>query len=89
DELEIKDLQEASKETIGEELEISEEKFESSIDLENCVRKRDLTGGPAPTSVEEQLEKIRKKIDEKEDVLTDDKAQIEDFKQGLEKTIED
>ncbi len=60
-ELNIEDLQAASKEIIGKDVGITLEGLKEVLDLDKCVSARSLPGGPAPKTVKEQLNSFKKR----------------------------
>ncbi len=68
-ELTVGDLKVASEKVMGEEIKISEEKFEKALDLNSCIENRNVEGGPSPESMKEELSKFEKRIDEYKEEL--------------------
>lgn len=65
----LEDLQKASEEVIGEKIEISEDKLIEALNLENCVKRKDVSGGPAPESLVEELSELEKRVESQRDFL--------------------
>jgi argininosuccinate lyase len=59
-------INESSKKVIGKNLEINEEDLRSAVDPTLNVRRRKVTGGPAPESVEKMIELRSKALQDEE-----------------------
>ncbi|KXA91334.1 hypothetical protein AKJ57_01660, partial [candidate division MSBL1 archaeon SCGC-AAA259A05] len=87
--LTLEDLLSASREIVGEEVEISEDQFEEALDLHGSVESRRVVGGPSSDSVEEELSKLEKKvsnygkiIEKRRDSLDEAKEMLLDLARG-------
>jgi len=61
-ELNIEDLQAASKEVLDKEVHLKPEELMKALDLDKCIAGRDLLGGPAPKAVQEQLKTLKRDV---------------------------
>lgn len=82
-ELTLEDLNEASKDAVGEEVQIPEDKLEESLDLEKCVESRELVGGPSPKSVKESLSKFRERLESLKDSVGERKDSLPKNKEDI------
>lgn len=61
-ELNVEDLQTASKEILDKEVHLKPEELREALDLDKCIAARDLPGGPAPKAVQEQLKTLKRDL---------------------------
>ncbi len=83
EDLTLDDLKEVSEEITGEEVDISEEKFKESLNLEKCVESRDHVGGPSSEATEEMLSKLDKKLDELGKLVEERKNSLPERKEDI------
>lgn len=83
EDLTLDDLKKVSEKILGEEVKISEEKFEESLKIEKCVENRDHIGGPSPRATKENLSGLNEKlgdlkklIDKRKNSLVENKKDI-------------
>lgn len=88
-EISFEDLQEASEEITGSEIDVSEDSFDEALDLSKCVERRKVVGGPSPESVEEELSGLedrvkgyRERIKERRESLSESKKKLIDICEG-------
>ena len=58
----IEDLQAASKEILDKEVHLKPEELGEALDLDKCIAARDLPGGPAPKAVQDQLKTLKRDV---------------------------
>ena len=61
-ELNIEDLQAASKEVLNKEVHLKPEELKEALDLDKCIAARNLPGGPAPKAVQGQLKTLKQDV---------------------------
>lgn len=77
------DLQEAAEKAIGEKIEISDDEFDEALTLDTCVEKRDVTGGPSPRSVAEELSGLKNKVENYNTMLGQRRAALSKAREDL------
>lgn len=73
-------VDEATKEILGKTLDISDDIIKKALDPEEFIKRRTLTGGPAPVEVRRMLTDRKKK-------MIDEKKRIEDMREKVDQSL--
>ncbi len=82
-ELSIEDLYSASQKVLGEKIDFSEEEFEKSLDLDNCVKRKEMAGSPSPNMMKKELSDFESQIKEYENILEERKNSLKKSEKKL------
>ncbi|MEA1905102.1 MAG: argininosuccinate lyase, partial [Candidatus Hadarchaeota archaeon] len=85
-ELKVDDLQAASRRVLRKGVQLSEGKMRKALDLEECVKKRSLPGGPAPGAVRKQLNQLRKVAEKHRKAISERKKALAKAEKSLSKS---
>jgi argininosuccinate lyase len=85
-ELTVDDLQAAGRRVLRKGIQLAKGKLGRALDLEECVKKRSLPGGPAPGAVRKQLNQLKKVVEKNRKVISGRKKMFTKAEKSLLKS---
>lgn len=83
EELKREDLNSASKEVLGENIELSKKDFKSAMDLDKCIENRKVFGGPSTDSVKKEISYLLDEVEDEMDKVNERSSLLQDAKESL------
>ncbi len=82
-ELTIDDLNNASQKVLNKKIDFTEEEFSEYLNLDNCVKKKKVEGGPSPEKMKKELSNFEEQIEDHEKTLEDRKDSLREAREKL------
>lgn len=86
-ELTVDDLQAASLRVLRRRIQFSEEKLREALDLEVCVKRRGLPGGPSPGAVRKQIGQLKKGMEKHRRTISGRRRKLAKAERNLSRIV--